>query len=273
MTMGESMTITLPYLKDFRDRHGRRRVYFRRKGFKATALPDPGPGPAPSDEFMAAYRACLEQGPAAPRASHKPGTFGAVIVDYYGSAEFKNLKASSQAQARRVLDKLRKEHGHKPLARLERKHVRRMRDELADKPGAAMNLLKWLRRVLAFALENGHVVANPAARLQGFKLGEWRAWTDAELDAFRARWPAGTMERRAFTLALYTGQRCADLAAMTKADRKDGCIDVAQEKTGEKLSIPEHRDLKAELENFASKHMMLLHNTRGKPFRAAYLSQ
>ncbi len=114
--MGKSMTITLPYLKDFRDRHGRRRVYFRRKGYRATPLPDPGPGPAPSDAFMTAYRTCLDQGPSGPRTVHKPGTFGAVIVEYYGSAEFKNLKASSQAQARRVLDGLRQQHGDKSYA-------------------------------------------------------------------------------------------------------------------------------------------------------------
>ena len=57
-----------------------------------------------------------------------------------------------------------------------------------------------------------------------FKVGEWRAWTDEECAAFEARWPVGTMERRAYLLALYTGQRKGDLVLMTRAHRKDGAF-------------------------------------------------
>jgi integrase len=47
------------------------------------------------------------------------------------------------------------------------------------------------------------------------------------------------MERRAYMLGLYTGQRRGDLVGMTQADRKDGRIRVVQEKTDEPLWIPE----------------------------------
>ena len=59
-------------------------------------------------------------------------------------------------------------------------------------------------------------------------------------------------------LARYTGQRRGDLAAMTKAHRKDGEIRVVQEKTGAELWIPEHRDLAAELARGDQAHMSLL---------------
>jgi hypothetical protein len=38
---------------------------------------------------------------------------------------------------------------------------------------------------------------NPAHRIKTFKLGEHRAWTDEDCAAFEARWPAGSMQRRA----------------------------------------------------------------------------
>ena len=47
--------LKLKYIHRFRDRHGKTRHYFRRPGFKGTALPGlPG-----SAEFMEAYQAAL----------------------------------------------------------------------------------------------------------------------------------------------------------------------------------------------------------------------
>lgn len=51
-----------------------------------------------------------------------------------------------------------------------------------------------------------------------------------------ARWPSGTMQRRAYALAIYTGQRRGDLIKMTRAHRKGGEIRVVQDKTGEDLA-------------------------------------
>src|SRR5262249_36684179 len=52
------------------------------------------------------------------------------------------------------------------------------------------------------------------------KVGEWRAWIDWECAAFETQWPSETTERRAYALALYTGQRKSDLVLMTRAHRK-----------------------------------------------------
>ena len=47
--------IRLPYINEFRDRHGKIRRYLRQPGCKAVPLP----GLAGSAEFMAAYQAAL----------------------------------------------------------------------------------------------------------------------------------------------------------------------------------------------------------------------
>ena len=138
------------------------------------------------------------------------GFFGALVRDYLDSAAFKEKAASTQEIYRRVLDQLSLEHGHKSLRNLRRRHIRKMRDARAETPAAANNVLRMLKIVLYFAVEEEILEVNPAARLKELKGGEYRSWTDEECAQFEARWAAGTMQRRAYAIALYTGQRKAD---------------------------------------------------------------
>jgi integrase len=105
---------------------------------------------------------------------------------------------------------------------------------------------------------------NPAQRIKLFKLGEYRAWSDEECAAFELRWLPGTMQRRAYALAKYTGQRCGDLARMTRAHCKDGSIRVVQQKTGAELWIRQHQELTAELSDV--EHLSLLTSSKGAAF-------
>jgi integrase len=79
------------------------------------------------------------------------------------------------------------------------------------------------------------------------------------------------MQRRAYTLAKFTGQRCGDLARMTRAHRKDGAIRVTQQKTDTEVWLPEHRDLTAELA-LGGGHMSLLTKADGSAFNSYALS-
>ena len=80
------------------------------------------------------------------------------------------------------------------------------------------------------------------------------------------------MQRRAYVLALYTGQRRSDLVRMTRAHRKNGLLHVsAQEKTGEELWIPEHQELSAELARGDLAHMSLLTTSRRPRLRSSLL--
>jgi hypothetical protein len=99
-------------------------------------------------------------------------------------------------------------------------------------------IVRVARVLLTYAVDNEYRRDNPAQRIKLFKLGEHRAWTDEECAAFEARWPAGSMQRRAYMLARFTGQRCGDIANTTRAHRKDGAIRVVQQKTGAELWVP-----------------------------------
>jgi len=204
----------IPYVKPERDRNGRIRYwYFRRHGRRWRL-----PGEPLSEEFMAEHRrlvaATLSASKGAERATFGPGSFGALVADYFGcKIEFGEKKPSTQKIYRLILEPLSEAHGHKPVLLLERRHIKQWRDARSETPGMANMVVKVARVLLAYAVDNEYRRDNPAARIKLFKLGEHRAWTDKECAAFKARWPAGTMQRRAYLLAKFTGQRCGDIAA------------------------------------------------------------
>ena len=78
------------------------------------------------------------------------------------------------------------------------------------------------------------------------------------------------MERRAFSLALFTTQRKTDLIGMTQAHRREGRIKVVQSKTKRSLWIPEHPTLTRELAEDPPIHLALLTTGKGKAFDATY---
>ena len=257
--------VELRFVDAQRGRDGRVRYwYFRRNGRRWRLPGEPG------------EVGNLHGGVRPSAGGHQPGAAvrGAVAAGLVWGAggrllrspEFKDRKPSTQSMYRRVLEPIAKRIGRHPAGHVERRHVKAMRDEKADTPGMANMVVSVLRLVLSYAVDNDYIAANPALKVTTFKLGEHRAWTHDELAAFERRWAPGTMQRRAYMLARYTGQRRGDLAAMTKAHRKDGEIRVVQEKTGAELWIPEHRDLAAELARGEQGHMSLLTRRDGSAF-------
>jgi integrase len=263
------VSMNLKYVHQFRDRHGRTRAYFRHKGRNIALQGNIG-----SEEFLRHYQECLEQLKPSQRAtsSERPkGSLGAVAIAYFRSPNFRSLGDLSQKEYRRVIERLCEKHGDKAIARMERRHVIKFRDELADTPGAANTLVRVLRVLLSFAIDQGTLGDNPARGVKQFKIGEFRAWTDSEIEQFRQRWAPGTMQRRAMELALYTGQRRADLVVMTKADLEGNAIRVVQSKTGARVTIPMHETLREQLLQGKQNHLSLLFTTEGKAFDGVYL--
>src|SRR5215469_11008621 len=95
------------------DRHGKHRVRFRKGGFSTYITGTPW-----SEDFMRDYAAALDgvktQQAEIGSARTVPGSFNALAVAYYRSADFANLSPSTQAQRRNVVEKFRSEHGTKP---------------------------------------------------------------------------------------------------------------------------------------------------------------
>lgn len=191
--------------------------------------------------------------------------------DFLKSGQFKTKKPRTRGEYERIALLLQGEHGNKRVAHLERRHIRQIRDAKAETPGAANNVLRMLKILLNFAVDDGLIKASPAAKFKELPVGEWRAWTDDECAKFEKRWAPGTMQRRAYAIALYTGQRKRDQISRTRAHRKDGGICVVQSKTDEELWVPEHRELTEELaRGVAGTDTLLFTPTQGKPFDENY---
>ncbi len=155
-------TIRLNYVHAFADRYGRRRYYFRRRG-KRTPLPgEPG-----SRVFMEAYAAALdESGPTRHSRRRQPpaaGTFAALATLYFHSPNFGKLSPTTKGNYRRIIDGFLAEHGHGRVDQFRRQHVDKIIGRMADRPGAAITLLKRIRTLVRFAIEIGWIASDPTA--------------------------------------------------------------------------------------------------------------
>jgi integrase len=230
------------------------------------------PGIPWGEEFMRAYAAALE-GIKPDRgvigSSHTvPGSFDALCIAYYQSAAFCGLRPSTQGARRIVIEAFRRAHGTKPLRGLTRAHIQSIIGAKASTPGAATNLLKALKVMLAFAVDIGLIDSNPAIGVRKYKSrgGGIHTWTEAEVERFRERHPAGTKPRLALELLLGTAQRRADVVRLGWQAVQGSDLVLRQEKTDQPLVIPMHPDLVAELKRLPRTNLTFLVTTRGAPY-------
>lgn len=132
------------YTHEYMGRHGVTRLEFRRKDIKGW----PRRQPLRSDAFWEDYNAAVEgriplgvadrgQRPAAAAM----GSMRWLCTEYKIGAAFKRLDITTQTRRRAILDRFCRIHGDKPFAMLERAHLLRIRDKIADTPEAANGLI------------------------------------------------------------------------------------------------------------------------------------
>lgn len=262
-----SMTrLELPYVQTIKDRHGKTRHYFRRDGFPRAPLP----GAIGSDDFMRAYGAALDRPKPSPRKA-AAGTIGALVPAWYRSSDFKKLAASTQRVYRNIAERFGVEYSDLPVAGLEAKHIRRVLSTKAETPGAANNLLKVLRMMLRFAVEDDWITDDPTRGVRKIRhrTDGHHSWTEGEIAQFEAFWPIGSRARLALALLLYTAQRRSDVVRMGKQHVEGGAIFVVQQKTGKRLEIPLHRNLIEVIEATPSEHLTFLTTSHGASFTSA----
>jgi integrase len=97
----------------------------------------------------------------------------------------------------------------------------------------------------------------------------WHAWSEDEVAQYEAKHLVGSQARLALALAVCTSQRSSDLIRMGRQHVKDGRINVRQHKTGTRLWVPIHPDLKAIMDATPTEHLTFLVNQFGKPYKSA----
>jgi integrase len=289
--------LRLPFVNEFRDRHGKVRRYYRRPGCKAVPLPGlPG-----SAEFMSTYQAALTGVTVPPRVIGKAqtvaGAVQAIVAAYLdcspgSTSPFKALAVETRRTRRNILENFREAHGDKRIYRIEatgrrvmvlnREHVQRMVNEKSGTPFGQRNFLNTLRAMFKWAVEEGRVPDDPTLGVtrQKIKSTGYRTWSEEHIAQYQRKHPLGTMPRLAIELILATAARRGDAVKLGPHHVEDCTITFEQnKKEGDEealVIIPLHPDFSAALAAMPPSNVVrltqattFLTTTFGLPFKTA----
>lgn len=218
------------------------------------ALPDPRS--ASFYQSYAAYKAARDS-----RA--KPTyTFGAMADEYQNSKEFGARAEGTRRTYRSIIRTAAELLGEFPIEAIDRSMIQLILDR-RDWGGAKRNLfVAVIGLIYKWGRGRGKTNSQPTKGIEQSETGEHAAWPDDVLEeALQAEGRAGL----AVALLLYTGQRIGDVCKMRWSAIKGGSITVTQQKTGKRLVIPLHAELRARLEQTPKAGMTLLVGDTGKP--------
>jgi len=263
------MRMRVKNVERWKDRHGKTRYYYRIG--KGSRFPMRGPEGSPEfwEDYQAATCGQTDAKPSFRRA--EAGTMRWLVEQYYKSSAFNEISDGYKRTRRGILDHFCEQHGKKRYAQLEAHHLRKIRDGMQDRPGAANNLLKALRQVFKCAVNYGYLDANPAAvveRLNPKNKTGFHAWSYEEVKQFEDRHPIGKKARLALALLLYTAQRRSDVVRMGRQHTKDGWITITQQKTSKAISIPVLDELQRVIDASPVGDLTYLVTAYDRPFTA-----
>lgn len=235
---------------------------FRRDGIDAPLRGDPHTDIA----AMRRYADLMEAAEGRAKQAEGPArhSFEWLAEQYLDSAEFKQLKDATQADYRKVIDnRLVPALGPERFDCITRGAIKAVRDAvLADGLTArTANKVKQVASLLYSWADDEELLptgfANPGMKLKKLKGASKpiEIWSAEEVALFLSK--CEPHMKTAVMLALYTGQRAADLVAMEWKDYLPGAdramIRVRQNKTGEPLDIPCHSELHKHLDSIKTR--------------------
>jgi integrase len=277
-----------PYVYEDRDRYGRARLYFKRSRRHRKVRIKEKPG---TEGFAQRYHELLRESEngayrATPHDAPKPGTFRWLCIEHFKSPAFMRLDPGTQRVTRLIVEKMFLEpiapgaaetFADCPLDRFGVKAVRILRNRRADKPEAANNRVRRLRRIFAWALEEGidGVKGNPARDvpfLKPSRIGGFPTWTAEDVARFEVQHPLGTKAHLALALLLYTGVRRSDLVRLGRQHVRNGALVFTQHKGRSRspltLTLPILPALQNIIDASPTGDLTFLITEQGKPFTA-----
>lgn len=271
-----------PGVSQYKDRHGKVRYRYRVAGKTINLGTEYG-----SPEFIRRYSAAVKgetlrpEGGAVQRVSQAPpDSLSHVIQSWFKSPEYTRLSDSTRMNYRRLADKLREEHGDKPIAGLNRQVVKRLMQQKANTPEAANSLLRILRLLLDHAMEDMEVIeSNPARQVKKYKSRNpdgYHTWTEEEIARYFQHWEEGTPQDLAMAVMLYTGAARVDAVQLGPANLYNGRLRYRRQKLktrggGVLVDIPLHPELARRLDRLPAEQETFLQTDYGKPRTAAGL--
>lgn len=226
-----------PHLHRQRSRHGAVVWYVRRgHGLRIRIRGEFG-----SPEFEAEYRTALDGTPVERTKKARVGTLEWLWDRYRETTVWATLSLATRRQRENIMSGVLKQSGHEQATAIRRQHVVAGRDRRAHTPAQARNFLDAVRGLFRWAVDAGHVKADPTSGVKNParpKSGGFPVWTEDDVERYETRWPIGTKERIWLGVLLYTGLRRGDAVRLGRQHVRDGVVTLRTEKTGIMVTIP-----------------------------------
>lgn len=245
------------------NRHGNHAYYFRKGKGKRIRLPDFG-----SDGFEEAYLAARQSTLPAPRRAAPRGTLAWLVERYRLSGAYLDLSIATRRQRDNIFKGVVAKAGHRTIASIAAVNIRNGVTERRETPAQARHYLDAVRGMFEWAVEEGHVKADPTAGVKAPRREEGdghEPWTDDDVAAFEARWPAGSHERVWMHVLLYTGFRRGDAVRFGRQHVRDGVATIRTEKTDTEVTIRVPADLAATLAAGPTGDLAFIVGKKGRP--------
>lgn len=274
------------YVTRFKDRHGKERLRFRRKGYPSRYFTTP----LGTEAFREEYRrfnspeAAMQAVQDAAAGRSTPGSIGDLLRRYVAVPERLGPTDVTRTKVRSILERFAAGREERMVRDLRFDHidaiVSKARVKSLDERGrtvggveAARKLRKELRRFLGFAVKLGWIARNPVEESQAVKVAPserssgYHTWSEEDIAQYRARWALGTKQRLAMELMLWTDQRKVDAIHLGRQHVRDGKFVIRQSKTGKRLVLPIAPPLAAAIDAMpASDAMCFIVTEWGRPF-------
>lgn len=268
-------------VRAIRDRHGKTRYRFRRRGWPSAYLP----GTPGSAEFHRAYAEIIERGasePVSAKALHtvKPKSLDDLAARAKSGTKWRIKADRTRHVQGRIIERFLntvsqsgKRYGDRPVADVTVAWLDRILAGMHETPAAANVLRKILSGLMDYAIKLQWRTDNPVALTDAYPDGVGHPdWSEDEIAQYRATHCNGTMARLTLELALNTSARRCNVAILTRDDIKDGRIMVAHAKGNNAASVMMLGSTKAALDALpATPFRHLITTQYGKPFTVAGL--
>ena len=258
-----------PYVQKEISRHGKTIWYFRKGGVgKRTRLR----GDYESSEWLADYAAALGIAHGKPPEARAPaGTLGWLIARYQDSLAFASLAKGTQQMRRAILVRIKETGGDMLLRQITKSTIMEGRDRRRATPSAAVNFVKVMKALFAWAVEADLMPSNPAAEIRNPAphTDGHHTWTVEEVRRFWECHKVGTRARLAMDILLFTGMRSSDAVLFGRQHVRKGWGHYRSQKTRIEVDFPMLAPLSASIDAAPTGDLTFLITEYGRPFSSS----
>ena len=190
-------------------------------------------------------------------------TIAGLVDRYQKSPRYAGLAKNTRAQYDIYLRLIVDHFTPAPASAIERRDVRLMQDQMADRTGAANAAIRTMSALYAWGRAEDLVTAEPTRGIVLYPSKDYEPWPEELLAEALAS--DNMAIKLPVALLYFTAQRIGDVCAMRWNQIRDGYVAVKQEKTKKLLDIRLHSELAALLESTPRTGMTILTDAAGRP--------